>query len=81
MLLCVPPSYPCGHCEYLQGGAWLYYIDYKGFGLTKHISKVLGTNNFMAIKLDQIKQICIKIEISGNNDIFISIFTNMVERK
>ena len=55
-------------------------IDYQGFGLTKHISKVLGTNNFMAIKLDQIKQICIKIEISGNNDIFISRFTNMVER-
>ena len=55
-------------------------IDYKGFGLTKHISKVLGTNNFMAITLDQIKRICIKIEISGNNDIFISRFTNMVER-
>jgi len=55
-------------------------IDYKGFGLTKHISKVLGTNNFMAIKLDQIKQICIKIEISGNYDIFISRFANMVER-
>lgn len=55
-------------------------IDYKGFCLTKHISKVLGTNNFIAITLDQIKQICIKIEISGNNDIFISRFTNMVER-
>lgn len=55
-------------------------IDYKGFDLTKHISKVFGTNNYVAIKLDQIKQICIKIEISGNNDIFICRFANMVER-
>lgn len=55
-------------------------ISYKDFDLLKHVSRVLCANTFVAIKLEQLKEICVKMEIAGRNDVFISRFPNMVER-
>ena len=55
-------------------------IIYKDLSLVRHISQVLCSNTFTVIKLEQLKQICIKVEMSGTSDVYISRFLNMVER-
>ena len=55
-------------------------ISYKCFSLVKHMSRVLCSNTFIVVQLEQLKQICIKVEMSGRNEVFISRFPNLVER-
>lgn len=57
-----------------------YIMHYSGFKLAKHVSQVETSNNICAVKLEQINNICMKVEVSGRREIFISKFPNMVER-
>lgn len=56
------------------------FITYKGFNLLNHMSQVVYCNHFVAVKLEQLRDICVKVEVAGKNDVFISRFPNLVER-
>lgn len=56
------------------------FITYKGFNLLNHMSQVVYCNIFVAVKLEQLRDICVKVEVAGKNDVFISRFPNLVER-
>ena len=57
-----------------------YVVNYKGFSLVKHMSRIVSSNKFTVVQLEQLKQICLKVEMSGKNDVFVSRFPNLVER-
>ena len=56
------------------------FITYKGLNLLNHKSQVVCCNTFVAVKLGQLRDICVKVEVAGKNDVFISRFPNLVER-
>ena len=55
-------------------------INYKDLNLVKHISRVVCSNTFTVVQLEQLKQICLKVEMCGRNDVYVSRFPNLVER-
>lgn len=55
-------------------------INYKDLNLVKHISQVVYSNTFTVVQLEQLKQICLKVEMCGRNDVYVSRFPNLVER-
>ena len=56
------------------------FITYKGFNLLNRISQVVCCNTFLAVKLQQLRDCCVKVEVAGKNDVFISRFPNLVDR-
>ena len=56
------------------------FITYKGFNLLKYMSQVVYCNIFVVVKLEQLRDICIKVDIAQKSYVFISRFPNLVER-
>ena len=46
-----------------------FIISYEEFNLVKHMSRVLCSNAVVVIKLEELKQICIKMEMSAGEDL------------
>ena len=44
------------------------------------MSQVVYCNIFVVVKLEQLRDICIKVDIAQKNYVFISRFPNLVER-
>ena len=68
LLLCPPPRFIPG-C----------LVTYKGFNLLNHMSRVVYCNIFVAVKLEQLGDVCVKVELCGKNMV-LSRFPNIVER-
>ena len=44
------------------------FITYKGFNLLNQMSQVVYCNLFVAVKLEQLRDICVKVEVAGKNE-------------